>query len=162
MSLFSNSPEASGQQRPGGPARPKPAPLLEAAKLDGPRSQKDAQGASYRVTEPPAAKDDDRRSLRRKRTRLRAGKILDRDNRFLVECQIRDRSMFGAQLRPIEPVILPRLIRFYDDEKATLIEAEVVWRQNGEIGVQFGPKVNSRLMSAAQLAGLAGKYYAVR
>ena len=42
---------------------------------------------------------DDKRIYPRRRTRLRSGKVTDRDGRFLAECQIYDRSPNGARLR---------------------------------------------------------------
>ena len=104
--------------------------------------------------------DGDKRSLPRHRTRLRSGKVLNLANRYLVECQIHDRSPRGARLRLLGDVVVPDALRLYDDAAASVADADVVWRKDREIGLVFADGKRARDISRAQLAGLRGKYYA--
>jgi len=139
-------------------------PLLQAQKVDrlGPLT-KDC-GVTYRVAEMPPDNGkgkDKRRGPPRKRTRLRSGKILDQRGKFLIECQVYDRSIYGAHLRLIDTIALPRRIKFYDDEQHALLEAEVIWRHKGEIGIQYLTKLDAQAIRLGKLSAVSGKYYAV-
>lgn len=135
-------------------------PVLQAKKVD--RLSKEAGSVTYTVIDAPAkAKGQDRRNPPRKRTRLRCGKILDKNGKFLIECQVYDRSSQGAQLRLMGAAILPHHIKFFDDEQKTLIDAEIIWRKNGEIGIQFWSAMNARAILEGRRSALDGKYYAV-
>lgn len=103
----------------------------------------------------------DKRSTRRRRTRLRSGKILDLRNSFLIECQIYDQSNKGARLRLVGDVSMPNRIRLYEDAPERVVDALVVWRKNREIGICFAPYGRGRPITKAQLAYLRGKYYAI-
>jgi hypothetical protein len=139
------------------------APLLDAVKVTHLSSQNAKQSVTYCVTDVPSnAKSQDRRRLQRKRTKLRCGKVLDSRGNFLIECQVRDRSVSGAQLRLMRSVTLPRRIKLYDDEYGALLDADVIWRRNSEIGVQFTTKLNAQSIRLGRLSALAGKYYALR
>lgn len=94
----------------------------------------------------------------RRRTRLRAGKILDRANRFLVEAAIIDRSCGGVRLRLARDVALPELFHFYDEESEAIFLTRIAWRRRHLIGARRGPLVAATLR---QLIALRGRYYAM-
>jgi hypothetical protein len=161
---FSRPNETSSQQGPKPPfaQAQKPKPLLEGQKV-GSLSGRSPDGlVTYSVLAPPPKPNgQDRRNPPRRRTRLRSGKVLDRSGKFLIECQVRDRSPEGAQLRLMKAVVLPRHIQFFDDEQGALLDAEVIWRKNGEIGIQFRTKLNAQAFKSGSRSALGGKYYAV-
>lgn len=128
---------------------------LKVADLDEARV---AQSFAYCVT---IAKSDDRRSARRRRTRLRSGKLLDLHNAFLIECQIFDRSHNGARVRLFADVQAPNAIRLYEDFPERLLDARVVWRKQRELGLQFVRPLASRVIGRTQLTCLRGRYYAI-
>ena len=104
----------------------------------------------------------EQRAATRRRTRLRSGKILDLDNRFVVECVIHDRSSEGARLRIVEDVALSSPFRLFDDEQGTLHEVSIVWRRGQELGVIFTPnRAAASSLTETQLKNLRGKYYAL-
>ncbi len=140
----------------------RPQPLLEAHKVDRIPSQRGAGDVTYTVTDVPSKPNgQDRRNPPRKRTRLRCGKIMDQHGKFLIECQICDRTPQGAHLRLVKPVALPRHIKFFDDEQGTLIDADVIWRKRAEVGIQFWTKLNGQFTRSALHSTAGGKYYAV-
>jgi hypothetical protein len=141
----------------------KPQPLLQARKIEQ-RGLKGKNEVTYCVLDDvsdPKAKDKDRRQPPRKRTRLRCGKILDRNGKFLIECQVHDRTVKGAHLRLMSAVTLPRIIQYFDDEQRAIFEAEIIWRKNTEVGIHFLTKLNAQALNAGKRSAVAGKYYAV-
>jgi hypothetical protein len=139
----------------------RPQPLLDALKVDHLTAQRDSGEVTYTVTDPAKPKNQDRRDPPRKRTRLRSGKVLDQNGKFLTECQVHDRSPRGAHLRLIKSVALPRYIKYFDDEQGALLEAEVIWRKKAEVGIQFRTKLNGQAIRAGLRSPAGGKYYAV-
>ncbi len=111
------------------------------------------------IVQKPPRRAGDERNARRRRTRLRAGKVLDRGNTFLIECQIYDRSPRGARLRLLSDVDVPHEIRLYEDERENVVAARVVWRANRQVGIRFEDRRDTE-MGPAQLKALRGKYYA--
>lgn len=97
----------------------------------------------------------------RRRTRLRSGKVADRDGRFIVECQILNRSDSGARLRLVQPADVPDEGLLFDDEFASARPIEVIWRQQREIGVKFGPPPHDAATAEVGEANLSGKFYAL-
>jgi hypothetical protein len=104
----------------------------------------------------------DKRLTVRRRTRLRAGKILDLSNGFLAECQIYDRSAAGARLRVLGGCEIPRFIRLYEDERDCLVDADVVWRRGSEAGIRLVGIARGPNLSRTHLTALRGKFYAMR
>ena len=78
-----------------------------------------------------------RRSEPRVRTRLRTGKLLDRNKKFLTDCSIFDRSTHGARLRLFANVDLPERFRLYDEASKQLFDAKVAWRRGQDVGVRL-------------------------
>ena len=103
---------------------------------------------------------DDKRTYPRRRTRLRSGKVTDRDGKFLAECQIYDRSPNGARLRVTTTLPVPDRILVFDDELSSLLAATVAWRRTNEIGVRFMLIFDTDLARRVTKK-LSGKYYAV-
>ncbi|ACK49040.1 type IV pilus assembly PilZ [Methylocella silvestris BL2] len=103
----------------------------------------------------------DRRGWPRRRTRLRSGKLLDQNNRFLIECQIYDRSDGGARLRVFSDVPPALTIRLYEDCPERLLEAEIVWREGGELGLRFIARRPARAIGKTMLTCLRDRYYAI-
>jgi hypothetical protein len=140
--------------RPAGPA------FLDAIKVPA-GAFKPGAAVTYMVVEKKAQAGEKRAEMR-KRTRLRSGKILDTKNKFLIECQVHDRSPQGARLRLVANVSAPSRIRLFDDESKIVRDARVVWRNNQELGVRFMATIKADALRPADRAALDGnKYYAV-
>ena len=101
----------------------------------------------------------ERRKEERQRTRLRSGKIIDLDGRFIIECQFCDIAPHGARLRVIEVPNLPERFWLFDDHYARAILAQIVWRQKREIGVRLITDALIPELDEERLNQLAGKYY---
>ena len=67
----------------------------------------------------------ERRKQERQRTRLRSGKIVDLDGRFITECQLGDIAAGGAKLRTVDTAILPERFWLFDDFHARALLARV-------------------------------------
>ena len=103
----------------------------------------------------------ERRKAKRQRTRLRAGKILDGANRFLIEAAIIDRSAGGLRLRLARDRDIPDSFRLFDEESGLVLGARLVWRRQALIGARL--ESGSPLpASPRQIAALRGKFYAIR
>src|SRR5271163_2477485 len=87
---------------------------------------------TYTIIDKSADTSEKRREMRR-RTRLRSGKVLDANNRFLAECQVHDRSQRGARLRLVANLFMPTRLRLFDDETGTVRDARLIWRRNHEL-----------------------------
>jgi hypothetical protein len=129
--------------------------VIDAIKLIRPGDGDPRADFTYCVVKP---KTGDKRSARRRRTRLRSGKLLDPRNALLIDCQIYDRSEKGARIRLIGECPVPRSIRLYEESPERLLEANVVWRKDREIGLCFTPNAQPRSISKAQLAHLRGHF----
>jgi hypothetical protein len=114
---------------------------------------------TYSVAPSPASPSHEKRREQRRRTRLRAGKILDRANRFIVEATIIERSSAGLRLRLARDVGLPEIFHFYDEEGEGVFVARIVWRRQLILGVRRGPGI---AVTARLLIALRGKFYAIR
>lgn len=132
-------------------------PVLEAVKLTRGNFAR-ARGASYTVIEPPAACRNKRLEARR-RTHLRCGMVLDLNNRFLIDCQIYDRSSRGARLRLAANLKLPRRIRLFDDLAKQMLNAEIAWRRGQLVGLRFFQPADPPCLSEAQIAALRRRFY---
>ena len=91
-------------------------------------------GASYSVVHAARA---DKRRLGRQRSRLKTGKIIDRDNRFICDCSFYDLSQGGARVRLMQAVDLPEIVRIYRDSDGAVFTARPVWRSGVEIGLSI-------------------------
>jgi hypothetical protein len=116
---------------------------------------------TYTVIEKPTDAGEKRTEARR-RTRLRSGKILDARNKFLVECQVYDRSPRGARVRLVANVFMPPRLRLFDDETKVVRDARIIWRRNHELGISFATRSSADDLRPSERAALAGKFYAVR
>lgn len=77
------------------------------------------------------------RRAARYRTRLRPCRILDAQNRFLVDCSLYDISTSGARVRMVADHQIPQRVRLHDEQEGTTREAQVIWRKSREIGLRF-------------------------
>lgn len=102
---------------------------------------------------------DEQRAEPRRRTRLRAGKILGRDNHFIADAIILDRSAGGLRLRLTAAIEPPKDFHFFDEESETIFVARLVWRKGAMIGARRGATVSAGIR---QLVALRGKFYAMR
>lgn len=162
----------------------KAAPLLEAGKIAAPKPQgtntpkarshwlsrlwslQDSRSAEPQTTDLLDVTywvdaNAEKRGTPRRRTRLRAGKIVDADNQFLSECVIIDRSSQGIRLRPVRPIALPPSFRLYDDLDKQVVDVCQVWSGNGEVGVVLRDTWESARATKHPCASLGAKYYAV-
>ncbi len=103
----------------------------------------------------------ERRSEERQQTRLRSGKIVSLDGRFIIECQFRDIAPHGARLRTTDVPNLPERFWLFDDFYGRALLAQVAWRANSEIGVQLINDVTVPPLNEERLSQLAGKYYSL-
>jgi hypothetical protein len=138
------------------------APLLDAERIDadaraGGRSR-DAPLVTYTVVTAEVAPADRRRQSRR-RTHLQSAKILDEEDRFLVDCRLQNKAASGARLHLAKPVMLPRRIQIYADQAEELRDAEVMWRRGLEVGCKLAaqPTLDKPQLSAR----LKSRYYAL-
>jgi hypothetical protein len=102
----------------------------------------------------------DKRGNTRQRTRLRSGKVIDPNDRFLTECLVFDRSESGGRLRVPAGTTLPAWIQFYDDQSAVLYQADVIWRRDRDIGIRFRPFA-STARTRALAADMRRRFYAI-
>ncbi len=135
-------------------------PVFEAAKVADLGRGRARADFAYSVRLVP--KGADRRAARRRRTRLRSGKILDLDNGFMIECQVYDRSENGVRVRLLGDIPAPPVIRLYEDDSERLRDARVVWRRDLDLGLCFVRRAGPRKISRTQLTCLRTRYYAVK
>jgi hypothetical protein len=137
------------------------APLIEAVKVDDAHARPGE--ATYRVIEPrhePKQKNADKRAEGRHRTRLRSGKILDLANKFLIDCQIHNRSAHGARLILAAKVKAPRRFRLFSDTDGELIDAKIIWQRGQNVGVTFLEE-KPEALTLAQITALRKRVYVV-
>lgn len=133
--------------------------------LRRPSGAGDAQGAAPLVTYhivsriTSAGYAQDQRFEPRRRTKLRAGKILDTANRFLADVVLLDRSAGGLRLRLVDKVEPPRHFHFFDEESETIFAARLVWRNGVLLGAQRGAALAA---TPRLLVALKSKFYAMR
>jgi PilZ domain len=82
-----------------------------------------------------ATTDDQRRAAKRQRV-LKAGKIV-LDNLTSIACTIRDVSETGAKVRVDESNAVPHKFRLVILADNTIRDAQIAWKRDGEIGVNF-------------------------
>lgn len=101
----------------------------------------------------------DRRRESRRPRRLRWGKALDADNRFLTECLVVNRTAGGACLHLARNIILPARFQLFEDDTGAISAAEVVWRRRYEIGcrVAIAPSPEKQ----AIIDRMRARYYAL-
>ena len=154
---------ASETDRPGAPAGP--IVQVEARKA-GPMAaeQPAGDGFTYRVLSDAerTGAAGDRRGSARQRTRLRSGKLVARDGRFLTECLIYNRSALGCLLRLPGPLALPATLLVYDDQADCLLQATVIWRRDREVGIRFTQPTGDTTRHQAIADSMRRKFYAVR
>jgi len=109
----------------------------------------------------PGLATTEKRNAKRRRTRLRSGKILDRANRFLIDAAIIDRSSAGLRLRLARDEPIPDVFRLFDEETGWVLGARLVWRRQALVGARLDPG-GPLPASPRQIAGLRGKFYAMR
>ena len=136
----------------------KPAPVIDGRRLDGASKAHPGECTYTVVVQPIEAAE--KRHGQRQRTRLRTGKVIDAAGRFLTECLVYDRSETGGRLRLPARIALPGTIQLYEDQSAALLQADVVWRLEREVGIRFrhaAPTARSRALEAE----MRRRFYAV-
>ena len=116
---------------------------------------RDPAAASHRETA------SERRRSPRQRTRLRSGKIVDLNGRFLSECTIYDLSAAGSRIRHPGALALPSQFQLYDDQSGLVHHATVLWRNGNESGLSFKPQPLSP-RAGALASQMRRKFYAMR
>ena len=86
----------------------------------------------------PAVRGERRRASRQK-TRLRSGKIVGLDGRFISECVIQNRSASGGRVRLPAAIAPPPCFLFYDDQTEQLFDAALKWRKERDLGLILTP-----------------------
>jgi hypothetical protein len=134
-------------------------PLFDAARVA--RLGDGAPSAGFAYSIRLVAKIADRRRERRRRTRLRSGKLLDLQNAFLGECHIYDQSDKGARVGLLADIPAHSVIQLYEDDPEQLRVARIVWRTNSHLGLCFDSRAHARRISRIQIICLRGSFYAV-
>lgn len=116
---------------------------------------------TYAVIREPVVAGGERRATVRRRTRLRSGKVVGADGRFVTDCLIANRSAGGGLMRLPAALVLPERILVYDDQSGDLLAATVMWRRDRDVGLRFGsPERDARFRAIAD--SMRRKFYAVR
>jgi hypothetical protein len=123
------------------------------------RSSAEDPLVTYCVTTPMNRVPGEKRREQRRRTRLRAGKILDCFKRFLTDATILDRSCGGLRLRLPRDIELPDRFHFFDEEIESIYLVRIAWRTRLVLGVRRGRYVAA---TPRQIASLRGKFYAIK
>lgn len=100
-----------------------------------------------------------RRRVARVSTRLKPGKLLSPDGKFLADCAITDRSGSGARVRVFGGADLRSQMVLFDETETVVWAAELAWDGGGEAGLRF--LSGSRSVPADIVSRIAGRYYAV-
>lgn len=122
---------------------------------------------SYEIVELPpdappiAARGIEKRSSARRRLRLRSGKLLDAQNKFLCECLVRNRSGQGLCLMLARNIGLPTRYRLYDDETGSLHSVTTIWRRSAVLGVRYCFTLKPVAIKESDRSALRARYYAV-
>jgi transposase-like protein len=129
------------------------------------RARGDSGVVTYCVQPAPSPKANvapkEKRRAQRRRTRLRAGKILDLANRFVIEAAILDRSNDGLRLRLARDSAIPEVFHLFDEETQMIFGARLVWRRQAMVGARLEPG-GPLAATPRQIAALRGKFYAMR
>lgn len=94
------------------------------------RGEKSDGVAYFRISDEPS----ERRGEARRPRRLKWGKTLDSDDRFLAECLVVNRTIGGACLQLARNIVLPTRFQLFEDDTGVISGAEVVWRRAQRIG----------------------------
>lgn len=140
----------------------RPPAVLEGRRLAGSGPAAAPGECTYTVAEPPRpVLSGDKRDRPRQRTRLRTGKILDAQGHFVTECLIYDRSASGGRLRLPADIALAASIQLYEDQSAALLQADLVWREERDVGIRFRTFVATPRTRALE-AEMQRRFYAVK
>ena len=88
------------------------------------------------MPQPSDPKNAVQRSAERRRALLPA-KVVDRDGKRTVDCEIRNLSDRGASIELAPDQIIPNQLFLIEMRSATAYEAEVRWRKPGRAGLSF-------------------------
>jgi hypothetical protein len=142
------------------PPRSEAAPVIDAVKVTDGKTRPGEVTYSI-IGTGASAPNGDKRMEGRRRTRLLSGKVLNLDNKFLIDCQIHNRSAHGARLILVAKVKVPRRLRLFSDIDGALVEAEVAWQRGQNIGVNFPPGGATLALTDAAVTSLRKKIYVV-
>ncbi len=105
-------------------------------------------------------KSGQRRRAERISTRLKPGKLLSTQGRFLADCAITDRSGEGARVRVFGTADLRSQMILFDETETVAWPAELAWDQGSEAGLRF--LAGSQPVPADVVHRISGRYYAVQ
>jgi hypothetical protein len=112
-------------------------PVLEGVRIDSGismltrwRAKRRGAPTFMRLAEAPL----ERRGECRRESRLKWGKALGDDDRFLCDCIFVNRTRAGARLRLARQIVLPVTFQLFEDDSDAVFSARVVWRLGSEIG----------------------------
>lgn len=104
-------------------------------------------------------KPQQRRRAERVATRLKPGKLLSPDGRFLADCAITDRSGGGARVRVFGGTDLASRMILFDETETVAWAAQLAWDQGSEAGLRF--LSGSTAVPPDVVNRISGRYYAV-
>ncbi|WP_152046107.1 PilZ domain-containing protein [Aureimonas psammosilenae] len=111
-------------------------------------------------TSPSRSPLAERRRERRNRTRLRPGKVVGEDQRFLADCTILDRSSNGLRVRCFGPIENgDDKVAVFDENEGILLSGRIAWSRDSEIGIDV--EGDGKPADDATRRRLSGPYYAV-
>jgi hypothetical protein len=112
---------------------------------------------------PPSATDNkmEKRNEERKKTRLRSGKLVTLDGKFLTECHFQNLAGGGAKIRIVSQCTIPNRFWLFDDQYCGALITQIVWHKNAEYGVRFVQDPGIVPLNDTILNTLAGKYYSL-
>ena len=135
----------------------KDASIFDARRIDGEAS---TSGRSDEITYVRLdERAPERRSELRRPSRMKWGKILDERDRFLCECLILNRTVNGAGLRLTRAIAPPQRFQLFEDDRAEIFGALLVWRRGAEIGCRLSRTASPG--KGAVVRRMCGKFYAL-
>lgn len=100
----------------------------------------------------------ERRAEARRRTRLRPGKLLSPEGRFLGDCAILDLSPRGARVRPFGSATLPTELLLFEEGRGLRWPARRAWAGASQAGLHLcGPAED---VAPGECRQIAGPFYA--
>jgi hypothetical protein len=101
----------------------------------------------------------EKRSASRLQTRLRPGKLLTEEGRFIGDCAITDRTERGARVRIFEPQVLPQDLTLFDERDTLRWGVHIAWIKGAHVGLRF--TTPAAAVDDNDVERIAGRYYAI-
>jgi hypothetical protein len=120
-----------------------------------------AYWASAPEAEAKRGRHAEHRVAAREKMRLRSAKLLDAAYRFVCECRICDRSLYGIRLLLARNIKLPQHVAVHFDETGEVHGVKVVWRKGPMIGASLRDRAPPGAIKPWDLYALRERYYGI-